>query len=376
MDLVPHLPVPLGVSSWFGDFTWSAEHGPFSEPWCQGLVPNIREATRQLELLYPRDVIERLVRTGHARLVYGLRGGFRSLVDEKLQLGADLAWCPGWHERPKLVGDLRSPHGYPRARPEVGIWAGLRRVGLEPRVEQADTPTAKRADWLVLCNGLTLAIELKTLSDPTCERDRTELWFAIAATIEAERYGRPPVAVTFRVSALIESLMGRDHVRFCLHDLQTIREEIRLVSAHIQPGNLVALPTSGELIVQPAPEGTSSYRIETGGIDIERLVGRAAHKVHEAAPQLVATHADLRVAVVLGSREWLPSYLAPHVAQKARERFPDDEVDWVVVVNEGLLNDGTWMTDAVQGARREGRQLPGQVLQGLVEWGSQSSVNS
>jgi hypothetical protein len=316
------------------------------------------------------------MRAGHARLVYGLRGGVRSWVDEKLQLGADLACCPGWRERSKLVGDLRSPRGYPRTRPEVGIWAGLRRVGLDPRVEQADTPRAKRADWLVPCDGLNVAIELKTLSDPTYERNQTELWFVLAATIEAERHGCPPLAVTLRVSGLIESLMGRDHVQFCLQDLPAIREEIRLASEHIQPGALVALPTSGELVVQPSTEGTSSYRIEAGETDIGRLVGRAAHKVHEAAPQLAATRADLRVAVVLGSREWLPSYLAPHVARHAREQFPDDEVDWVVVVNEGQLNDGTWLTDAVQASRRQARLIPDQVLQGLVEWGSQSSRSS
>src|SRR5207302_876345 len=103
--------------------------------------------------------------------------------------------------------------------------------------------------------------------------------------------------------------------------------------AAIEPGTLVELPTVGRIVVLPTPAVTNAYEIASAATPIERVIGRAAHKVHEAAPQLAATSADLRVAVVFGTREGLPSSLAPWVASQADDRFPGDEVDWVVVVN-------------------------------------------
>lgn len=129
------------------------------------------------KILYPAEVVTKLAENDGAALIVGLflGEGIAPGVEDLLLLGADLTLCDGWHKRSKLVAALRSMRGWSGARFEVGIHAGLRRVGLKPIVEPVADKASKAPDFVVPIDGRRVGLELKGIHDPDDERNRHAL---------------------------------------------------------------------------------------------------------------------------------------------------------------------------------------------------------
>jgi hypothetical protein len=381
---IPDLPVPESVRAWFGDCRWWDRPGAFSDPNCRRVVPDLDAAVSQLRALYDEVICRRLVDAGHGRMIFGLFGGFHSWVDKMLQLGADLTLCDGWELRPKLVGHLRSPYNFNGSRFEVGVWAGLVRVGLAPRIEDASDPSKARADFVVAADGIDVALELKALADPASERNRLLVTDALGNLFVRTDGKELRGHITLKLSDEGRARLDDHTPEFVRVSLPTFRRELLDAVSLFRPGGSVTLPTVGLLMADPATDGHSagssldSFLVDPGEwADPVTRVQRALYRVKQAERQLSATAADLRVAVIWGSRDELPATQSADVAamlvqdeQAVWEKIP---VDWTVFLN-GHRRDRRpgWTTEVALCRLPNARvEIPPRVLHGLTEWGVQ-----
>jgi hypothetical protein len=381
MERVPQLPVPVGIVPWFDDFDMRRRcPSPFDDRRFDALGIDRASALAELADVFTPDDVRKLVEAGHAWLVYGLFGGLFMQVEDKLLLGADLVLCMGWRDQKQFVGGLRSASGHHERRIEAGVWAGLRRVGCDPSVELANNRSDKRADFVVDHDGLRIAIELKTRSDPAFERICRELTYLLASTISFGKGFDWRGDVDLKLSGEAHRWLARPSApRFVADHWKTFEKELKDNVGDVRHGVEIVLPSIGTLVVRkPAfDDGTlGSYRLDgVDHLDAKRLAELAVHKVREAAEQLAATSADLRVAVVHGSAEVFDADRIVHALPAALAMQRDDlivrNVDWVVMINcEGVSPSEPWLRRvAVLPMPSAKRDLPARVVHGLVAWG-------
>jgi hypothetical protein len=382
MRAIAHRPVPPSVLEWHGDYRWWARPDAFRDPFCLKVVPDLDAALRELQRLYDDGWCRHLVDAGFGRMVVGLFGGFTYRVDMLLQLGADLTLCEGWATRPKLVGDLRSPDGFDGARFEVGVWAGLRRVGLAPRVEEVADKSMRRADFVVSDAGLDVAIELKTLAEPAFERNRLLVANVLGNLFVPIMHDGLVGDVTLKVSDKARAML-HDHERFYDHHLSRFESELVAALPRIRPGTTTQLPTIGTVTNEPCPDGeppgsvVGGYLVDPGEeADPAQNVMRALLRVKQRSQkQLTATSADLRVAVIYGSKDELPALWSADLARVLVERdkatWERIAVDWIVFLNGHRRGPtGRWTTEVeVCRLPNAQREIPAQVIRGLTQWG-------
>lgn len=366
----------------FKDFRWWVRTDAFTDPFCRKAVLDLEKSLAQLRLLYDDETCRDLVTRGYGRMIIGLFGGFTQRVDMLLQLGADLALCEGWSSRPKLVGDLRSPSGFDGVRLEVGVEAGLRRVGLGPRVEEVADKSLRRADIVVADDGMDVALELKTLADPAFDRNHlivsNLLGDLFVPVVEDGLVGD----VTLKLSDDAREWLC-DHDQFYKRHLPRFEAELLAALPQIRPGTTTQLPTIGTVTNEPGPDGdppgsiVGGYLVDPGvESDPVHSVVRALLRVKQRAQrQLTATRADLRVAVIWGSRDALPAEWSAEVCRLLVERdrptWEAIPIDWVVFLNGHRRGPtGYWTTELATCRLPNAKQeIPARVLRGLTEWG-------
>jgi len=117
-----------------------------------------------LEFLYPPEVCAEGLRNG--TLPAGVHElfipGWCHHVWTLLLLSVDLGLACGWKDDRNLVQSLRSFHSFYSRRVEVGVWAGLRRVGYD--VERPEETSEKTCDFLVTTEVGKVAVEVKTVA--------------------------------------------------------------------------------------------------------------------------------------------------------------------------------------------------------------------
>jgi hypothetical protein len=379
---IPHVPVPRDLQEWFGDGRWWDRPGAFSDPYCRTVVADLDATLGHLRQLYDDEACLRLVAAGHGRMVYGLFGGFTQWVDRLLQLGADLALCDGWSAREKLAGSLRSPDGFDGARFEIGVWAGLRRVGLVPQVEPAVDLSRPRADFVVHDQGMDVALELKALSDSAFERNRYLVSHVLGNMfIRVDGQGLRG-NITLKLSDEAVALLY-EHEDFYERHLPRFDAELVAALPHARSGTATALPTIGTLIAKHGEAGdppgsiVGGYQIDAGEeSDPVSRVRRALHRVKQSERQLSATPADLRAVVIYGSMDELPAAwsaeAAGHLVGADRATWDPIPVDWIVFLNGHRRSTVTahWITEiAVCRLPHATSEIPDRILRGLSEWG-------
>jgi hypothetical protein len=377
---VPEPRVPDAIRRWFGDFDWPGRKpSVFDDPRFSAVVPDRNAAIAEIARLYPADVCRALVEQGHRWMIQGLFGGMFTWADELLLLGADLVLCAGWELRPRLVGRLRSPDGYRGARFEIGVQAGLQRLGYKPLLERDAAARQKQVDLLVRDGPLDVALELKTLSDPSFERNLEELTYQLASVICLGMGLDWRGDVDLRLSDHAKACLRKPHVAFFMQHWPEIESELRAAIPRIRHAVDIPLPTSGTLLVR-APvvvDGfLGSYAIDgVHHLDSIRLAQRVVHKVRESATQLAGARADLRVAVIFGSAKLLPAGLIADALTAALAAQPDskiaDAVDWIAIVNcEGGPPEQSWQK-ALATCRlpRTCTHIPPGVERALLAWG-------
>lgn len=375
--------VPQDVLDCFGDFKWWERADAFSHPQAAAFVLNLPGALSALRSLYDAKTCATLAGSGQGRMVFGLfQGhGWMDSVDEVLQLGADLALCAGWETSPRLVAALRSADSFDGARFEVGLWAGFVRRGLLPEVERAARVSDPRPDFVVEAEGIRVALELKTLSDPAFVSNVAAIEDALEHLVT-----RLPAGwrgqVTLDLSQTVRACLKEGHDKFVREHLPQVERELSSAFATIHHNESVDLPTAGHLVLAyPACLAGESFASSTLVVagdepDARRLTTRALGVVREASKQVSAVTVDLRIAVVWGSRHTLPADIAARNAEVVvRERADDwaaTNLDWIVFVNCHTLGmSGLCEVDAstcaVPGSER--RAIPTAVLEAMQSWG-------
>lgn len=334
-------PRPSEVTRVFGDGRWWTRADALSHPQCRAFVDDLDAVRAELRALYPAEVCRRLADDGLGGHVLGLflGEGWMDDVDEMLQLGQDLTLCSGWRRQAKLVSDLRRPDAYDAARFEVGVWAGLRRIGLAPVHEDAVNRARRRPDFVVVDGGARVALELKCMADPNGERNvgLLQSYLSLHATgLLNDEIGE----IVFEPSSLLEELFEQpvDTFRRALDSRiwPVVAEsfERRLHVGTIEVGDLGVLhvgprePTWVHSMV-----GRTGVRTSTDDTTVaaaRRVLGR----VVEARQQLDAVDVDVRVAVVRGSLDHAPCVpVANEIVRRLREGFDPRSVDYIALLN-------------------------------------------
>lgn len=372
-------PPILARTSVIGDGRWWERPTCFTHPQCRAFVTDLHAVVRELRILFPAEVCLQLARDGHTHHIIGLFYGaaWIDAVDEILQLGEDLTLCTGWHDNAKFVADLRKPEAYDAARFEVGVWAGLRRVGLVPTHERAVNKSVPRADFNVVDGGVRVAIELKSLSDPRRDRNVGALdsWLSLLATSTfSEAVGTIELEPGDALDALLDH--DPDSFRAEFHDrfYDVLR---RAVASAVAPGT-VAIDGVGLLHVGPRdPTWTATVYGSWGvrGEDNSSLP-HAAHRVLKrvapACRQLAATEADLRCVVVWGSVAHLPcALIKDEIARVLAAGYQIVGLDYLVLLNSHLLGPGPGCTTEAAALMNLGRPDPRTMKWwlGVQSWG-------
>jgi hypothetical protein len=323
------------------DGRWWERPNCFGHPQAQQFVPDLDAAISELRNLFPAEVCIDLVQRGHGARMIGLflGDGWYDGVDELLQLGSDLSHCAGWCDDHKLVADLRRVEFYEAARLEVGIWAGLRRVGLAPEREPANNRAAKRADFRVVDGTHRVAMELKSLADPQRARNAellfSYLWRA-AVTLWSETVG----SIELEPSADLDALMyGTAEVFRRELDARIWPAIAARLRQHIDLGRH-EIDGIGVIVVGPRDPTWGWNLAGRTGINnedewtVKNAARRVLRCVVSARHQLIATETDLRAAVVWGGFDHSPCRaVADEVAHQIRAGFDVGAVDYIGILN-------------------------------------------
>lgn len=339
-----------------GDGRWWDRADCFTHPQARMFALNLDDVIVELRDLYPADICIELVRQGHGACVIGLflGAGWTDRVDALLQLGNDLSLCLGWRADSSLVARLRHLDYYEAARFEVGIWAGLHRVGLVPEREPPSKGTAKRADFRVQDGARRVAIELKSLADPQ-RSSNIDLLRTYLSRLVTPLWSDAVGSIELNPSAELEKLLrGRSEV---------FRKEIdgtiyAKISACLRQGILVGryqIEGVGVISVGPRDptwEPSIAGQLYLDGHDgwtIENAARRVLMCVVDARDQLAATDADFRAAVVWGGWDHSPCDLvAAEVARQIGAGFSIEGVDYIGIVNSHRRRPQPgWTTEAV-----------------------------
>jgi hypothetical protein len=377
---VPTLAQKADILALVGDGRWWTRCDCFCAPQVQAIVANLEDVIVELRELFSAEVCIELVRQDQGERVIGLfqGAGWNDLVDELVQLGSDLSCCPGWSNDATLVANLRQPDAYEAARFEVGVWAGLYRVGLAPEREPAQSRAAKRADFRVRDGRHRVAIELKSLSDPKRSRNLHELYSCLFQAVTAswpETIGSIELQPSAEIDALIDN------------DTEAFRREIAAriwpaIDAHFRQGLAIGrheINGVGVIVVGPDGEAAGPNvgpRLSIRNVDewtIERAAARVVGRVDEACRQLAATDADLRAVIVWGGLDHFPcGPVADQVVCRIAARLNTNGPDYIGIVNghrRGPLSG--WTTDAEVRVARDGRPSPETMAwpRALTAWG-------
>lgn len=373
--------VPDDILEWFGDFCWWTRDDVFSNPQCAELVPSVPIAIEELRKLYDAQSIRKMVLNGASSLVAGLflGGGFAQAVDDLLQLGTDLHLCNGWELRPKFVGALRSIRGWDGARFEAGVNAGLVRTGLAPIIEPAASKADLAPDFLVHASSMRIAIELKGISDPDFERNNRATGDALGDLLWGRNHAWRG-DVTLDLSEEAVDRLEMQHESFVRNELPSIRDELQATLSTARLNTSTALPTLGTLVIAypPAWAGESymgGCSVLPAGVEPSHLLARALRTARQCSKQLGAVAADLRIAVLWGSRRTLHAASAARAAEETiaaePERWEGVALDWIVFFNAHMLGaSGRWTIDlGVCRVSPNSPGIPAQVLDGITRWG-------
>ena len=322
---------------WASSPKWLAPDSP-----ARKLGIDLERATRELERLYPADVCRDLLKTEDGRRLLGplFVQGYWPGVPESLLLGHDLAEIGQWQVHSNLVGNLRRLPSFYHTRFEVGLWAGLRRKGLDVEYEPRAGTGEKTADFLVRENGLRLALEAKTL-------DASRLTQASRAVQDAVRYddsGEHVHGLHFVYtprSGLLENLAQLAPVALNREAaaIRTATDDwYANMSRKFAPGDRAEIEGLGEILVKKGdePRGLQYTFDDTEGRGLDYEVDRALRLARKAEEQASADDSvDCRSAIV-----WIPAWRSPIRAvvpllQPRMSQRPDlyRRLDWLMLVN-------------------------------------------
>jgi hypothetical protein len=287
---------------WSRNPLWSSADSPVHR-----FVGDVPRALGELKRLYPPDVCREMVRRGQQRLIVPLflQNWLLSGISGLVQLGHDLADCPGWIETP-LRAELRNHAGYGGARFEVALWASLTREGIMATREPGSAGQPK-ADFLFTVGGKTVALEAKALGRATYDTKADEVTTAVSLAVMAARDVVPLESnFVFSVAPQVRRMVEDSAV-----ELETLGSYLkgRRESAHQGQSPAVAVgsagpwefPGLGELRLESVHLGPG-WRLEIEGLDVrgpaDHLIRAMRHVRQKARHQTKAVEADLRVAVI------------------------------------------------------------------------------
>lgn len=364
---------------YIGDGEWWERVDCFSHPQCRAFVPDLDAVKEELRVLFPAEVCKTLIKRDQAAHVLPLffGSGWMDHIDELLQLGSDLTLCTGWRHNFKLLADLRNPAAYAAARFEVGVWAGLRRVGLEPDHEVAPNRAQRRPDFMVVDEARRVAIELKSLGDPQRERNEGLLQSRLsffASSLLSEAIGSVVLEPAEALDAMLDARVEESRE---LLDDRVWPAISAVLNGPIALGR-VDVEELGTLVVGPRdPDWPANVM---GSVDVKtelawpqrRVAHRVLSKVAAAQRQLAATTADLRVVVVWGSFDHVPCNAICHeISRLVATGHQAGAVDFVGLLNSHRRRPGRgWTTEAALLAMREGLPPPASMTwpKGLTKW--------
>jgi hypothetical protein len=364
------------VSRLVGDGRWWARPNCLSHPQARSFVDDLDGVVAELRALYPAEVVLELVARGDSSRIIGLffDDGWCDEVDEVLQLGHDLRQCGGWDADAKLVADLRANDSYPAARFDVGVWAGLTRVGLKPEREPAEDRAARRADFRVMDGAHRVAIELKSLADPQRARNIRLLDFHISMAVTRyfpEHVGSVILEPSDDLDAALDETFDNFHARLDSAIWPALAPHLH---KPLEIGRYTVAGV-GTLTVTGKDEGDAGRGIGVITDDewtVEYAARRVLGRVVSARRQLVATDADFRAAVIWGGRHHVPCRaVIDEIDRKSHHGFDLGAVDYVVVLNSHRSGPHPgWTTEAAILATRSDVPLPATLTwpRGLIAW--------
>lgn len=359
-----------------GNGRWWERSNCFAHPWATR-VPNLDEVVAELRVLYPADVCQRLACTDAARLVMGLFFGedWYDGVEEILQLGSDLSWCKGWRTNHQLLEHLRKADGYEPGRFEVGVWAGLARMGLDPHHEVAENAAVRRPDFVFVDGGHRVALELKSLSDPNRTRNVGVLHLCLILRAGA-LFSHEGRSISWEPSPLLEQWLQGTVQSFEEQMTSRIEPAIAASLRRWETAGRYEVEDLGTVVVEGpgALPGGVCGSITIAGDDegsIEQAAGRVLRCAVNAQRQLVETPANLRVAVIWGGLDHAPCQaIAAEVARRIAAGY-DLALDYIAILNS------TWrgrrpgrLTEAAIVAVKEGVPPLSEMTwpQGIEKW--------
>lgn len=347
--------------AYFHDFEWP-RHGacwraPNSAAGKMGI--DLDTAQRELEFLYPPTLCRQLVETEHRHLFNDLfipPGNWWWRVERLLRLGSDLAEIPGWRDDSQLVSRLRNIGLFEPARLEVGIWAGLRRVGVDVSYVPAKGGT-RSGDFLFVEDGVRVALEAKEVAASTLDRNEMNINGAIVDAAFQGRFGdAPPHSLRFT---------GCDKLLRDAHDLapHAFRAKYderlwRAVAAFYEEslpkgltGRTSTVDGLGTFVSETAAVNEGRFGIQNiEPKTLEYETARVLRPVRYAATQLASHDVDLRVVVVLipcstsPVNETLPRL--PHLMSKPDQIEMYKSVDAIFLLNSPPRPGGSGTTAA------------------------------
>lgn len=386
------------------DGDWSPTHpawlAAFTEP-CSRLHVDPRAAARELSTLYPPEVCRDLARTpeGHALIAPLFADGrafhMNPAVGGMVLLGHDLAACPGWGVKTGLVAMLRDPKAWHNARLEVGIWAGLTRVGLENRYEESEGRSEPTPDHTFRDGGLTVRLETKALDESRIHRNVATLNNTISirnslpgASVDPRAWfgpgdgsAWPTHVLRVRPTAdLVQRIGDTDPTAFLVfaRDLRARVEEWyrRHLAEIARPPFGGTIEGLGDLLVEPMPAdrpgGLLEVVLEHDDRGLVYEVARALRLARASRPQLIERPADVRIVLVWVSATWAP---VQHAIRAAAERVMRDPgpylgLDYLLLMNTrkyfGSEQETTVAVAQLPSARHDIRRL--RFLDGLTRW--------
>lgn len=151
--------VPHGVVEWLGDFRWWTRLPYYSDGRSTVAGVPVGDVAATLRRVYDEATCAAMVAAGRWTPMLGLFAGGFEWTGKMLGLGVDLVTCPEALDDGELLAGLRGSQ-WTGARAEIGVWAGLRRAGLNPRRPDLRSDE-KQYDFLLRLDGLDVAIECK-----------------------------------------------------------------------------------------------------------------------------------------------------------------------------------------------------------------------
>lgn len=334
----------------FGDFVWRREPAWLAaDSPAHRLGIDLQRATAELGVLYPPEICRRLAKKlDGQRLIWPLfLSGWMPDVSRMLFLGADLAECKRWELEPLLVRHLRHVSSWESARFEGGVWAGLRREGLEVRHEVGEG-AGHVADFLVYEEGKRVALEVKSIGIPRQERNHLLLDMTLSkALLEAGQFDVAPHILVTKASAdlivSIRSLSPRQFEADILPDVHSrVAEWFRRNKSAVRPGLTGYIEYVGEIVIEasddPQVRGSRIDGVPVQGL--EHIVSQALSEIQKRAVHQVAAHAAEVRAVVAWISAWhAPVTTAIRCLREQIERRPElyRPLDAIVLLNSHRL---------------------------------------